>query len=258
MNMKEGSPQYEILGVKINPLTIDAFLGIIADAIANNKKIIIGNHNMHSIYLYNKDDKMRKFYSRADYVCIDGMPLIFIGRLSGLPLKKENRLTVLDWLGPMMEHAARQDWRIFFLGSKPGVAEKGAMILEEKYPELDISVANGYFDERRDSEGNIAVIDLINSNKPNILLVGMGMPRQEHWILDNLDSISANVILDVGAIMDYTAGVVPTPPRWMGKLGLEWLFRLIAEPRRLFFRYVIEPFLLLKISAIKKIQKRKD
>jgi N-acetylglucosaminyldiphosphoundecaprenol N-acetyl-beta-D-mannosaminyltransferase len=72
----------------------------------------------------------------------------------------------------------------------------------------------------------------------------MGMPRQEHWIVDHLDKLSVNVILNGGAALDYFAGVIPTPPRWAGRLGLEWLFRLMAEPRRLWFRYLVEPWFI--------------
>jgi N-acetylglucosaminyldiphosphoundecaprenol N-acetyl-beta-D-mannosaminyltransferase len=93
---------------------------------------------------------------------------------------------------------------------------------------------------------NHEILTLIKEYQPHILMVGMSMPRQEHWILDNIESISANVILPSGAAIDYIAGAVPTPPRWAGKVGLEWLFRLVAEPRRLWRRYFVEPLFLLK------------
>jgi N-acetylglucosaminyldiphosphoundecaprenol N-acetyl-beta-D-mannosaminyltransferase len=91
------------------------------------------------------------------------------------------------------------------------------------------------------------VLAAIRSFRPHILMVGMGMPRQEHWILDNLDEIEVRVILTAGACMDYVAGAVPTPPRWMGRWGLEWLFRLGSDPTRLWRRYLIEPWFVFRL-----------
>jgi N-acetylglucosaminyldiphosphoundecaprenol N-acetyl-beta-D-mannosaminyltransferase len=82
------------------------------------------------------------------------------------------------------------------------------------------------------------------------------MPRQEHWIADNLDDLAANAILTAGAAMDYVAGVVPTPPRWMGSAGLEWIFRLFHEPRRLWRRYLVEPWFVLRLFAAELWQRR--
>jgi N-acetylglucosaminyldiphosphoundecaprenol N-acetyl-beta-D-mannosaminyltransferase len=85
----------------------------------------------------------------------------------------------------------------------------------------------------------------VNAFKPHVLLVGMGMPRQEAWLRANLDALDCGVALPMGAAFDYEAGAIPTPPRWMGQVGMEWLFRLIAEPRRLSSRYLIEPWSLI-------------
>jgi N-acetylglucosaminyldiphosphoundecaprenol N-acetyl-beta-D-mannosaminyltransferase len=133
---------------------------------------------------------------------------------------------------------------LFYLGVKPGVAERAAEILRNQYPGLQIRTRHGYFS----SEENEAVVKSINAFKPHILMVGMGMPRQEHWVVDNLNEIHANAILTSGACFDYIAGAIPTPPRWMGRVGLEWLYRLISEPRRLAKRYLIEPWALLPLA----------
>jgi N-acetylglucosaminyldiphosphoundecaprenol N-acetyl-beta-D-mannosaminyltransferase len=85
----------------------------------------------------------------------------------------------------------------------------------------------------------------INAYAPHVLFVGMGMPRQEIWILDNQTSLNANAILPAGALMDYMAGEIPTPPRWLASLYLEWLYRLISEPARLWRRYLVEPWFVL-------------
>lgn len=109
---------------------------------------------------------------------------------------------------------------------------------------------HGYFDAQESSPDNQDVLKDIHSYGPQILLVGMGMPRQESWVMDNWDSLSGNAILCCGAALDYFSGEIPTPPRWMGQLGLEWLYRLGSEPKRLWHRYLVEPWFVL-IMTIK-------
>lgn len=247
---------YNLLGVWVNALTIPELNALIAEAVDRSQRWIIANHNLHSIYLYHHDSKMRAFYAKADYIHVDGMALIFLGRLLGLSLKREHRVTYADWTDFLMAEAAQRDWRVFYLGSKPGVVEQGARILQERFPTLQIATAHGYFDARPHSKENQAVLEAINAYQPHVLMVGMSMPRQEHWMLENLDRLSGNAILPAGAAMDYIAGAVPTPPRWAGRCGLEWLFRLIAEPRRLGRRYLVEPWFLLKLFLAERFKRR--
>ncbi|MBD0261867.1 MAG: WecB/TagA/CpsF family glycosyltransferase [Tolypothrix sp. Co-bin9] len=235
---------YKYLGVQVNALSIPELNSLIAESIEQNQKWIIANHNLHSLYLYHHDSKMQAFYAKADYIHIDSMPLVFIGKLLGFPLKREQRVTYADWVWPLMAEAASKSWRVFYLGSKPGVAEQGASILRQRFPGLQIACAHGYIDMCQDSKDNLATLAAINAYKPHVLMVGMSMPRQEHWILDNLEHIHTNAILPSGACIDYVAGVVATPPRWMGRFGLEWLYRLLSEPKRLWRRYLLEPWFL--------------
>jgi N-acetylglucosaminyldiphosphoundecaprenol N-acetyl-beta-D-mannosaminyltransferase len=251
-----GEQSYKLLGVWVNALAIPELNALIAEAITRSQHAIIANHNLHSIYLYHHNPKMRAFYAKADYIHVDGMALIFLGRLLGLPLKREHRVTYADWAIPLLAEAARLGWRMFYLGSAPGVAERGAEILQQKFSGLQITTAHGYFDARPDSQENQAVLAAINAYQPHVLMVGMSMPRQEHWVLDNLEQLSANAILPSGAAIDYVAGAVPTPPRWAGRLGLEWLFRLVAEPRRLWRRYLIEPWFLLRLFLAESFKRR--
>lgn len=236
---------YSLLNVKVNALTITDLNGLVAKAVEQNRQWIIANHNLHSVYLHQRDPKMRTFYAKAAYTHIDGMPLIWLGKLLGFPLQRKHRNGYMDWMNPLMTKATQQGWRVFYLGSKPGVANQGATLLQQKFPGLQIATAHGYFDARPDSQENQALIEAINAYQPHILMVGMGMPRQEQWVVDNLAHLSANVILNSGAAMDYIADVIPTPPRWLGKVGLEWLFRLITEPSRLWSRYLVEPWFIL-------------
>ncbi|MDR3678141.1 MAG: WecB/TagA/CpsF family glycosyltransferase [Acidobacteriota bacterium] len=214
----------------------------VSQAVTCRGRYIIGNHNLHSLYMWFHEPRMREFYSLADYTHIDGMFLVWLGRLLGLPLKREHRTTYVDFLPLLAEEAAKRKWRIFHLGSKPGVAEKAAQILRKQYAGLQIIAHHGHFDAERTGLENQMILAEIKAYAPDILMVGMGMPRQEVWILENRNEIVARAVFCCGAAMDYVAGEIPTPPRWIGCLGFEWLYRLLSEPARLWQRYLLEPW----------------
>ena len=236
------------LGLTLQPKSMAAMSDLVEQGIREQRKWIISNHNLHSVYLFHRHAKLREFYAGAHWTYLDGMPLVALGRLYGYPLQREQRVTNADWTYPLMQLAAAQGWRVFNLGSPKGVAEKGAEQLRQRCPGLQLEVSDGFFDARRDSAENEALIQRINAYKPDLLMVGMGMPRQEFWTQENFDRLNAHVILSSnGAALDYVAGAVPTPPRWAGRIGLEWLFRLINEPGRLFTRYLVEPWYILAL-----------
>ena len=244
------SKDYSLLGVRVNLLDMNQLNSLITEAVKNKSKWIIANHNLNSLYIYHHDSQMRNFYRLADYTHIDGMALVLLGKFFRLPCERKHRVTYADWVWSLMAEAEQQNWRVLYLGSKPGVAEKGATVLRNKHPQLQIKTINGYFDASPDSSENQAIVEQINNYQPHVLMVGMGMPRQEQWIVDNLEKIDTNAILPSGACIDYVAGEVATPPRWMGKAGLEWLYRLITEPKRLWKRYLVEPWFILRLFAI--------
>jgi N-acetylglucosaminyldiphosphoundecaprenol N-acetyl-beta-D-mannosaminyltransferase len=234
----------QLLGVPVEALTIPELNQRISSALREKRRLVIGNQNLHSIAIYHQQEAMRAFYAAADCVHIDGMPLVWWGRFLGHRVGRRHRVTYLDWLPSLMTLASQQGWRIFYLGSRPGVGERAASKLREQHPGLDMHVHHGYFDARPDGPENRAVCAAINASGAEILMVGMGMPRQEQWILQCRDVIRPRVLMACGACMDYVAGEVPTPPRWMGRVGLEWAYRLAVEPRRLAYRYLVEPWQL--------------
>lgn len=248
---------YSFLGVTVQDLTLDGLKALVRKAADGHGKCVVGHHNLHSLYIYHRDPTFRKFYGRADYVHIDGMPLVWVGKLLGYPLKRENRLTSVDWLAPVLTECAAKNLRVFFLGSKPGVARKAAAHFVAGIPDLQVETHHGYFDADVESPENEQVLRLINGYRPHVLMVGMGMPHQERWILENVDRIEASVTWSLGGFMDYFAGESPTPPRWMGRLGLEWLYRLLSEPRRLWRRYLLEPPFVLWLLAGEALRRRR-
>jgi N-acetylglucosaminyldiphosphoundecaprenol N-acetyl-beta-D-mannosaminyltransferase len=244
------------LDISVHPHTVAELTSLVGDQIAQGGKCVIANHNLHSLYLYHREPKLRAFFHDVKWTHIDGMMLVALARLYGHRVDRRQRVTYVDWMVPLMESAVRNDWRVFYLGSAPGVAERGAVLLRQQFPQLQIQTTHGYFNTDPASGENQDILDRIDKYRPHLLMVGMGMPRQEYWIYDNYDRLSANVILPSGAAIDYVAGAIYTPPRWAGRAGLEWAFRLASEPRRLWSRYLVEPWFLLGLIAKDLIRRR--
>lgn len=247
------------LGLTLQPRSLPELNLLVEQGIRDHRNWIIANHNLHSLYLLHRHPKLREFYASVRWTHIDGMPLVALGRLYGYSLERQHRVTLVDWTYPLMELAAKKGWRVFHLGSSKGAAEKGAAQLRKLYPALQIEVSGGYFDARYGSSENEAMLERINAYAPALLMVGMGMPRQELWTHENFSRLKADVILSsVGAAFDYVAGAVPTPPRWSGRLGLEWAFRLAHDPVRLFGRYFVEPWYILLLLLLDYPRHRYD
>lgn len=235
-------PAVRVLGLRIHAMTQADIMQTIIRATQGNRTVVVANHNLHSLYFWSRDSQLRAFYDAADYVHIDGMPLVLIGKLLGTRLRRIHRTANLDMLPHILSEAVSREWRLFYLGSRPGVAAKAALTLRAEYPALHMATHDGYFDVTKGSKDNDAVVKMIRAYAPHILMVGMGMPRQELWIQDNRDALTANVILCCGALMDLIGGEIPMAPRWLGPLGLEWSFRLITQPKRTWRRYLLEPW----------------
>jgi len=213
--------------------------------VAAARPYLVANHNLHSLYLLPRHPDLAAFYAGADLIEIDSAPLIAFARLLGLPARPFHRCTYLDWRDHFWSLADRRGWRVFYLGGAPGVAQTAAARISLLYPGAVLGVADGYFDAAPSSSDNQTVLKAIADFRPHILLVGMGMPRQEQWILANRAALPACAVLPVGAAFDYEADVQAAAPRWMGRAGLEWLFRLTADPKRLWRRYCVEPWFLI-------------
>ncbi len=236
----------KILGIELNPFTKSELNTLVNDSVIANNNMIICSQNLHSVYLYHHDIQIQNF-QKISIKRVDGMPLIWLANLLGHPLKTNQRVTWVDWIYPLMSMIADQNWKVYYLGSEEKVLENGISKLTNKFPNLKIQSHHGFFNKEKNSTGNHHILSSLKHFDPDILIVGMGMPLQEHWILENLEDINAKVILTSGAAIEYVAGKVKTPPRWMGKVGLEWLYRLTGNPQRFWHRYLIEPWFILKL-----------
>jgi len=248
-----GDERITLLGEGVDLVRPEELMHRLTTWVAAGEKRVVANHNLHSLYLIRRDPEMRAFYDLADLVELDSTPLIHFGRLIGKPTRPFHRCTYLDWRDHFWSLANRQGWRVMCVGGAPGVGTTAIERLSARYPGAVLATHSGYFDATLGSVGNAEVVQAVRDFAPDVLLVGMGMPRQETWIARNLADLPDAVILPVGAAMDYEAGVQAAAPRWMGRMGLEWLFRLVSDPRRLFVRYCVEPWFLVP-AAVRDIR----
>jgi len=236
---------YRVLGFKITPVTNDGVVEVVADSIGEDAKIVVASLNVHGMYVYLTDNDFAALHEQdRTHVHIDGTPLIWLARWARLPVQKKHRTAVIDWIMPLMRRAADAGWRVYYLGSPPDVCDEGLRRIGAEVPNLQLAGRNGYFDATPGSAENKKVVDDINAFGADIVIVGMGMGRQERWILQNADALDTHCIATTGACMELIAGALPRAPAWTGPAGVEWLFRLLTAPHRVGRRYLIEPWLI--------------
>lgn len=234
-----------VMGERVTPLTVQGWLDEVAKAVDGRVRRAFVSMNMHGMYLIKRVPELRELHRQAHVVRVDGMPIVWAGKLAGRAIHRQQRAGFTDLMDPLMGLAAARGWRVYVLAGRPGVAERAAEVLRERHPGLSIETDDGYFDIAPDSEEAAGRLRRLHGFQPDLVLVGMGMPRQERFLLHHGPGMPATALLSCGAAFDYVAGVIPTCPRWLSAIGMEWAFRLAAEPRRLASRYLIEPFSLL-------------
>jgi N-acetylglucosaminyldiphosphoundecaprenol N-acetyl-beta-D-mannosaminyltransferase len=235
----------ELLGGPVDIVSRDEVLSFISGAVDDGRKAIVGNQNLHSLALSRKERRLHTFFRMADLIEIDSMPLVQWGKLLGLQLNRRHRSTYLDWRDAFWRTAAEHRWRVYLLGARDDANAEAASRLAAEWPGITVGGHHGYFDKTAGGAENAAVVAQINAFRPDVLLVAMGMPLQEIWIAENFLSLASGVMLSIGAAFDFEAGFQSPPPRIYGEFCLEWLYRLVHEPRRLFRRYLIEPWGLI-------------
>lgn len=231
-------PIYEFLGVKITSLGLDELLDEILDALSKARKLQLGNVNIHAMNLSQSTPAFRDALNKMDIVFCDGYGVKIGASMLGINLKQ--RFTPPDFIDSVMKQVIETKGSVFLLGARKGVAEKAGKVLQERNPGLIIAGHyHGYFDKRHESSDNKIVVDMINQSGASLLLVGFGMPTQEQWLIENREVLNPSVSLTIGALFDTLSGNIQRMPRFITDHGLEWLGRLIIEPRRLWKRYLL-------------------
>jgi len=236
-----------IFGFRITPTTPGDIIDATELSIQHKQQLVIAHQNMHGLYLATTNTAFRELHELPQsLIHIDGFPLVYLAWLHGLRhTKMEHRAAIHDWLPHYARAASEKSWRMYCLGSRADVNTRAVQKLSELAPHATIKGRNGYFDTTKSSDDNQAVLNDIADFNPDIILVGMGMGRQEQWILDNRKELGNRCIVAVGACLEYMAGEMQMSPRWFGPFGLEAAWRLVSHPRRYAHRYLVEPWLLL-------------
>ncbi|MCC7369041.1 MAG: WecB/TagA/CpsF family glycosyltransferase [Chloroflexi bacterium] len=194
--------------------------------------------NLDFVAISRRDSYFRETLNKADLAVADGMPLVWVSKLTDEPVPE--RLTGVELLDECCRVAVETDSSIFLLGAAPGVADEAALTLQERFPGLKIAGVYAPPFGPLTHEENERILATINAAQPEFLFVALGAPQQDIWIRANRDRLDVPVAMGVGCVLDLLAGVVSRAPRWMQHAGLEWLFRLLQEPHRLWRRYILD------------------
>ena len=217
----------KILGIDVCITTYEELRNAIKNDIQEKKKSYIVTINPEKVIKAKKDESLKDILNNAKYQIPDGIGIIYASKIKKGKIK--SRITGIDTMEMICDLSNKENFRIFMYGAEADVVEKAKIKLEEKYKKINIcGYINGY------EKNEKSVINKINNSKPDILFVALGSPKQEKFISQNFDNINCKILLGVGGSFDVISGKKKRAPKWVQKKGLEWLYRLIKEPKRFF------------------------
>ncbi len=223
----------DVLGIPISLTDEEAMVNLVHSWILSDAKGWVCGINALALNLSYERPWLKDFYLRSLLNCSEGVAVSVAALLHGRTMPK--RIVWAYWIYDLIEMMERDGFSLYLLGGEASVVSNAVLNLKKRFPQLRMAgYHDGYFEE---AEGGM-VVRSINECRPEVLLVGMGMPKQEQWILQNLENLNVKVVLPVGALIDYLSGAKQRCPQWMVAAGLEWLYRLFKEPRRLWRRYL--------------------
>jgi len=232
----------ELAGVKVDNVTLAESLGKLEEFVAEKTPRLIVTPNPEMIVAAQEDEELFNILNNAHLRLPDGISMVVVSRILRTPLRE--RVTGIDFLLSAVERVAQKGYRIYLLGSAPGVAEKAARNLESGYPGIRISgTYHGFFKSSEDPQ----VIEKIKKAQPDILFAGLGAGRQEKWLAAHLNELNIPVSMGVGGSFDVIAGKKQRAPGWVRALYIEWLYRLLTEPQRWRRQLALPKFLYLTL-----------
>jgi N-acetylglucosaminyldiphosphoundecaprenol N-acetyl-beta-D-mannosaminyltransferase len=231
--------QVDILGTPVSSLTMEELFSNWEAVIQEGQKAQVCITPVNSILAACAIARVQTIYKNADYVLCDGVPVKWASEFLGTPIKQ--RITGLDVLPRVFPFALKNNFSIFLLGASPGVAETLKQVMEARYPGVQIVGTfvppfRAVFSEEEKEQ----MMQAINAVKPDILLVSLTAPKQDIWIADNLASLDTHLAIGIGGAFEVAAGMIKRAPVWMQKAGLEWFYRFLQEPKRMFERYFLK------------------
>lgn len=225
-------------GVDVSVLTYDLLRTKITEDIKNNFKSTIIAINPEKLMIARKNLQLRNLLNSSTYKIADGVGVVIASKIKKGNIK--SRITGIDCMDMLCQLSNDKGYKIFMYGAKEKIINQAKINLEKKYPEIKIvGYINGY------EKDNELIIDKINKEKPDILFVALGSPKQEFWIKENMERLDVNIFQGVGGSFDVLSDNIKRAPKWMQNIGLEWFYRLIKEPSRIGRQLKLFKFLIL-------------
>lgn len=235
-----------LLNTYINNLTMQETVDVIEQMIKVGEKSYVVAINVDVVMKIENDIYLKEIVDNANIVLVDGKPLVWISKLHGKPLKA--KVSGSDLVPLICQKSAEKGYSIFIIGGKEGIANQAKYHLEKEFDGIKIvgTYAPPFGFEKNEDELK-KINQMISSAHPDLLIVCFGCPKQEKWIYENISKYDAKVSICAGATVDFLAGNVKRAPRWMSEHGLEWFYRFMQEPKRLFKRYFMEDIKIVKL-----------
>lgn len=235
-----------VLGIPVDSITMESAVAKIEAFIQEASPHLIATANAEMVMLAQQDNELSNILQHASLVVPDGAGVVWAARYQGNEVRE--RVAGFDLTQRLLAESAIKGYRVYFFGAGPGIAEQAKQMAEARYPGIHIvKTRDGYFTEADEAE----IIEDIVSMQPHILLAALGVPKQEKWLMRNLNKLQVPVAIGVGGTLDVMAGTVKRAPLWMQQANLEWLYRLLKQPQRA-IRMLALPRFVLKVIMDKK------
>jgi N-acetylglucosaminyldiphosphoundecaprenol N-acetyl-beta-D-mannosaminyltransferase len=238
---------HTIAGIRLLNVTMDDLLAAILAALKRRQRVRVAFANPDCVNIAARDVNYRRTLEAFDWVCADGIGMKIAGQILARPVRQN--LNGSDFFPPLCAALEQGGHSLYLLGAAPGVAAQVAEWLRARYPSL---VVAGWHDGYFSAQDEAALVTAIAAARPAVLLVAMGVPRQEQWLRQHLEASGATIGIGVGGLFDFYSGRIARAPQWLRELGGEWLFRLLQEPGRMWRRYLIGNALFLARIWIEK------
>lgn len=233
------NPQRHLFGIKIDAIRMPEAVNVLRDWIAEEDgpcRYVVTPNVDHAVLLQ-ENEALRQSYDNAELILADGHPIVWASRLLRRPLPE--RVPGSELVPCLFDSFnERGDLKVFLLGAQPGVAETAAANMKSQWPRVEtVGVYSPPFGFEKDTAECDRILERIASCRPDVVIVGLGAPKQEIWVNQHYQNIQAKAVLCVGATIDFLAGEQKRAPVWMQKSGIEWLHRMCSQPGRLVKRY---------------------
>lgn len=237
----------KFMNTEVDNLTMDEALDAIDALIKKNNNSYVVTPNVDHIVQLETNRELQDVYANAALILTDGKPLLWIAKWYGTPIKE--KLSGSDLFPLLCERAAKRGYKMFFLGAAEGVAAKAAENLAKRYQGLQVvGTYSPPFGFEKNQEEMEKIISMVKEAKPDILIVGLGCPKQEKFMYHHCKELEVPISFGLGASFDFEAGNIKRAPRWMANHGLEWLFRITQDPKRMARRYLVNDRKILGLA----------